>query len=163
MNLRRGLFRLWLVGSALFVLAVAFVSYGEIKTEFDAEFDAVARKQEAILEWDAELADWVYQRYYSDMPREQFYKKITSPKDLTDPELSTQLKAIFPPVPTPANEWTSDQLLALKLYRMLVPAPSPWPSVGGVAAIALGIPLAVLALGASLLWALSGFAAPQKE
>jgi hypothetical protein len=30
MNLRRGLFRLWLVGSALFVLAVAFVNYDEI-------------------------------------------------------------------------------------------------------------------------------------
>src|SRR5262245_2472553 len=31
MNLRRGLFRLWIVGSALWVLAVAFVSYGSIK------------------------------------------------------------------------------------------------------------------------------------
>jgi hypothetical protein len=30
MNLRRGLFRLWLVGSALFVVAVAFVNYDEI-------------------------------------------------------------------------------------------------------------------------------------
>jgi hypothetical protein len=33
-NLRRGLFRLWIVGSALFVLAVAFVGYGEIKKQF---------------------------------------------------------------------------------------------------------------------------------
>ena len=39
MNWRRGLFRLWIVGSALFVLAVAFVSYTEIK----ADFDVVAR------------------------------------------------------------------------------------------------------------------------
>jgi hypothetical protein len=36
MNWRRGLFRLWIVGSALFVIAVAFVSYGDIKKEFDA-------------------------------------------------------------------------------------------------------------------------------
>ena len=36
MNWRRGLFRLWLVGSALFVLAVAFVSYTSIKSDFDA-------------------------------------------------------------------------------------------------------------------------------
>jgi len=35
MNLRRGLFRLWIVGSALFVLAVPFVSYSEIKKQFD--------------------------------------------------------------------------------------------------------------------------------
>jgi hypothetical protein len=31
MNLRRGLFRLWTVGAALFVLAVAFVNYDEIE------------------------------------------------------------------------------------------------------------------------------------
>ena len=36
MNWRRGLFRLWIVGAALFVLAIAFISYGEIKRQFDA-------------------------------------------------------------------------------------------------------------------------------
>jgi hypothetical protein len=36
MNWRRGLFRLWIVGTALFVIAIAFVSYGEIKAQFDA-------------------------------------------------------------------------------------------------------------------------------
>jgi hypothetical protein len=35
MNLRRGLFRLWIVGSALWVLAVAFLSYPEIKQRFE--------------------------------------------------------------------------------------------------------------------------------
>src|SRR6516225_102755 len=32
MNWRRGLFRLWIVGSALFVIAVAFICYSEIKS-----------------------------------------------------------------------------------------------------------------------------------
>ena len=32
MNRRRGLFRLWIVGSALFVIAVAFICYSEIKS-----------------------------------------------------------------------------------------------------------------------------------
>jgi hypothetical protein len=36
MNWQRGLFRLWIVGAALFVLAIAFISYGEIKRQFDA-------------------------------------------------------------------------------------------------------------------------------
>lgn len=31
MNLRRGLFRLWIVGAALWVLAVAFINYDEIE------------------------------------------------------------------------------------------------------------------------------------
>ena len=35
MNLRRGLFRLWIVGSALFVIAVASISYGDINAEFE--------------------------------------------------------------------------------------------------------------------------------
>jgi hypothetical protein len=35
MNWRRGLFRLWLVGAALFVIVVAGISYSEIKTQFD--------------------------------------------------------------------------------------------------------------------------------
>jgi hypothetical protein len=40
MNLRRGLFRLWIVGSALFVLAYAsyrYSEYSEIKAEFDVQ------------------------------------------------------------------------------------------------------------------------------
>ena len=32
MNWRRGLFRLWIVGTALFVIAVAFICYSEIKS-----------------------------------------------------------------------------------------------------------------------------------
>jgi hypothetical protein len=36
--------------------------------------------------------------------------------------------------------------------------PDPWGTLGAWAGIAFGIPLAVLALGASLLWAMSGFA-----
>src|SRR5262249_26505285 len=36
MNWRRGLFRLWIVGTVLFVIAIAFISYGEIKRQFDA-------------------------------------------------------------------------------------------------------------------------------
>ena len=36
MNWRGGLFRLWIVGTALFVIAIAFISYGEITKQFDA-------------------------------------------------------------------------------------------------------------------------------
>jgi hypothetical protein len=40
--------------------------------------------------------------------------------------------------------------------------PIPWATLGTWAAIAIGIPLAVLALGSALLWALSGFAVARK-
>ena len=89
MNWRRGLFRLWIVGTVLFVLAVAFVSYSEIKEQFDAI--AIASKPEVTSSFIAEfrqqypeynnltddqLSDAVYKKFYSDMPREQFEKQV---------------------------------------------------------------------------------------
>jgi hypothetical protein len=35
LRVARGLFRLWIVGTALFVLVIALVSYSGIKAEFD--------------------------------------------------------------------------------------------------------------------------------
>jgi hypothetical protein len=81
----RGLFRVWIVGTALFVLAVAFVSYSEIKQQFDADAEP------KTLATSPDLADWVYRRFYSDMPREQFDKKITALKPITEPEVIAQL------------------------------------------------------------------------
>ena len=62
MNWRRGLFRLWIVGTALFAIAVAFISCSEIK----AEFDAAASKRQAAsdLATSPKLADWVHQQFY---------------------------------------------------------------------------------------------------
>src|SRR5262249_37679415 len=67
---------------------VVFVSYSDIK----AEFDAAASRPETVnssflLEFrrlhpeykslsDAQLADTVHKQFYSDMPREQFDKKL---------------------------------------------------------------------------------------
>jgi hypothetical protein len=61
--------------------------------------------------------------------RDQLYR---FPADATEEEIATALKS------------------TLK---------NPWARVGMVAWIAFGIPLAVLALGALLVWAFSGFAA----
>lgn len=130
MNLQRGLFRLWIVGAALWVLAVAFVSYGEIKKQFDA----VERKPYApssvapepntkVIEFEGQLHRF--------------------PADFTDQEIATALKSVS------KQPWMFDP-------------PNPWATLGSVVAFALGIPLAVLALGSALLWALSGFAAERK-
>jgi hypothetical protein len=132
MNWRRGLFRLWIVGSALFVLAVAFVSYSDIKEEFEA----VARKPYAsstlapnlntkIVEFEGRLHEF--------------------PADATDEEIATALNSEKP-----------------GMFDDLIPAPKPWKSVGMWAAIALSVPLVVLVLGSSLVWAFSGFAATRK-
>src|SRR5215475_12258190 len=54
MNWRRVLFRLWIVGTVLFVLAVAFVSYTEIKEQFDAAAAIAAERPNRPLT-DAEV------------------------------------------------------------------------------------------------------------
>jgi hypothetical protein len=151
-NWRRGLFRLWIVGSTLFVLAVAFVSYSSIKSEFDA----VAKKPD--LAADAKLADEVYRRFYSDMPREEFDKKSS------DPKVIARLEAIIAKIDTsrPLSQWTDDELVARATLPDTGPSPSPWATLGMWAAVGFGVPLVVLALGASLVWALSGFAARRK-
>jgi hypothetical protein len=89
---------------------------------------------------DAQLMDAFYKNFYSDLTREEFDKRMAA-KSAIDPENFAQLEKA---------------VADLK-------EPNPWASVGTAAAIAFGIPLAVLALGASLLWALSGFAAEQRS
>ena len=91
MNWRLGLFRLWIVGTVLFVIAIAFVSYTEIEEQFDAAAAIAAER-------------------------------------LTDAEVGNG-------------------------------GPAPWTILAMWASIAFGIPLAVLILGASLVWAFSGLAA----
>ena len=121
MNLRRGLFRLWLVGSALFVLAVAFVGYSEIKGQF--------------------------------VPK-TFEVKLTDGRtfEVQAPDMQTAT-AIIRKLP---QDFVPDKPL-----RSI--AVHPWAVVAAWATIAFGIPLAVLVLGASLLWALSGFAAEHRS
>ena len=52
--------------------------------------------------------------------------------------------------------WKSDPQCLIDLARE---PPNPWVTLGKWASIALGIPLVVLVLGSSLVWAFSGFAA----
>jgi hypothetical protein len=120
MNWRRGLFRLWIVGAALFVIAVAFVSYSEIKQHFDT-----ALKPTTTFEVQA--------------PDGRTF-------DIQAPDMETA-KAM---VRTLAEGFIIDK------------PPNPWATLGMWAAIAFGIPLVVLVLGASLVWAFSGFAAKRQ-
>ena len=146
MNLRRGLFRLWLVGSALFVLAVAFVSYAPIKKEFDdvTKTTRVLTDERAVglLCSDARGtadADYLVSDDHCWYAMSKFRRLYPEHKDVADNDLS-KLDPVL--------------RIATKI--------SPWKTVGPWASVAFGIPLAVLALGASLLWALSGFAAERK-
>lgn len=116
---------MWIVGSALFVLAVAFASYSDIKREFDRQ------------------------------PNKIFEVKLPDGRtfDVKAPDMQSAI-AIVKALPegfVQDKPELSDADVGL--------APNPWLSLGRVAAIAFGIPLVVLVLGSSLVWAFSGFAA----
>jgi hypothetical protein len=132
-NFRRGLFRLWIVGSALWVLAVAFLSYPVIKAQFETVESAATLKP-------------VSEKPVSEKPVSE---KPVSEKPVSDPEV---IKRLPPGTLTPVT----DPELIKRLEGKTTP--DHWATLGEWAAIALGVPLAALALGSSLLWALSGFA-----
>jgi hypothetical protein len=147
MNWRRGLFRLWIVGTVLFVIAIAFISYSEIKAQFDA-----ATGNAAV--WPGEIAVPVL---CADARGVADADYIIEANDNCWYAMSK-----FRPLYPEYND-LSDKELTRKLYsnRGITAASdllNPWATLGTWASIAVGIPLAVLALGASLVWALSGFA-----
>jgi len=125
MNWRRGLFRLWIVGTVLFVLAVAFFSYSEIKAQFDATL-----KPNTTFEVQA--------------PDGRTFE-VQAPDRQT---ATAMIKTMIETLPE-----------GFVLDKPLLFAPKPWATLGMWAGIAFGIPLVVLVLGASLVWAFSGFAA----
>jgi len=49
MNWRLGLFRLWIVGTALFVIAIAFISYAEIKSADGGQIPWATLEMRAII------------------------------------------------------------------------------------------------------------------
>jgi hypothetical protein len=155
MNWRRGLFRLWIVGTGLFVLAIAFVSYSEIKREFNA----VGLSQFLLLPQLCGDARGVAGKDYTTKAGQSPgpWDTYTKPNffDNCWYEMSK-----FRPLYPEYND-VSDNELRRKLYAdhgVEVQNPNPWATLGVWAGIAFGIPLVVLVLGASLVWAFSGFA-----
>jgi len=164
MNWRRGLFRLWIVGTALFVIAVAFINYSEIKKQFDAVAITNAINygaSEIVLPQLCGKARGVAGTDYSTQE-----DRDPGPWDTyAKPNyFSTCWYAMskFRPL-YPEYKDLSDEELSRKLYAEhgvpIRDLPNPWATLGTWASIAFGIPLVVLILGASLVWAFSGFAA----
>jgi len=160
MNWRRGLFRLWIVGSVLFVLAVAVISYGDIKEQFDRAANAAAWEAsefEIVAPQLCGQARGVAGVDYSTINPFDKDKK-PDPHETCWYKIS-KFRSLYPEY----NHLSENELTRTlyPLYGLDAPRepPTPWTTLGMWASIAVGIPLAVLVLGASLVWAFSGFAA----
>jgi hypothetical protein len=160
MDWRRGFFRLWVIGSALFVIAVAAINYSEIKAQFDAALPAGF-----VLDLPVPCGEASRGVEGTDFHRGVVFddqippaKRVTpaKPPNASDTcyyELA-KFRLLYP-------EYLSDKVLTSKLFaRHGVTLRDPWTTLLTVVQIAFGIPLIVLIFGAVLSWALSGFKKP---
>jgi hypothetical protein len=161
MNLRRGLIRVGLVASVLFILAVAALSFLEIKSQFDAValLEDLDRYETMLPVLCGEARgeagkDYTTKENQSPGPWDTYARQ--NPFD-TCWYTMTKYRPRYP-----ENRDLNDKDLARRLYaaagRPLTDLPDPWLTLLFWAGLALGIPLAVLTLGAALAWAFAGFA-----
>jgi len=146
LNVRRGLFRLWLVLSCLWAILITAFSFVPVQEEFAK---AASRRELGAASWvpdepiDCAMARGIeYRRegslcWYS-LPT--FRKLYPEYAGLPEKDLSEKLYA--------------KAGLPLKPIR-------PWPMLWEKVALATGPPVGILVLGWAFLWALSGFAHPE--
>jgi hypothetical protein len=113
----------------LFVMALAAIAYDDIKTAI-AYGDIKREFDAAQNEFDAAASKPEAQQPIGG----DWATPVTRPRPVRDPHLIARLNT-------------------------MVDADRAWANIENLAGIAFGVPLAVLALGASLVWAFSGFSA----
>jgi hypothetical protein len=147
LNVRKGLFRLWIVCSVLFVAVVCLMSYSSIRDEFrfaNTDYDAIDKELGgySLLPTDCTKARGVQDSDYSVTDNLCWYR-------------TADFRRLYP-----EYKDLNDKALSEKLYEKAgqpLKQFHPWASVAKTAGVAFGVPLIVLLLGWSLIWALSGF------
>jgi hypothetical protein len=153
MNLRRGFFRLWLLFSALFVIATAVVFFSDVKSEFEkaasiAAFNKMAWGDSLLLpvECSADLRgrkgeDYEFLNGYGG--KNTCWYKVE------------KFRGLYPEY----KDLTDDQVLDRTYEKLGIPLthPSPWTLVLKTLSIAVGVPLIVLAVGSAIGWSFAGF------
>jgi hypothetical protein len=142
LNVRRGLFRLWLICSVAWVATFSYIGYQEFRAVRDAWH---APSWEVLLPTDCSVARGVQG---TDFENHEGHCWYSMPK----------FRTFFP-----EYRDLSDDDLANKLYTRLGVLPvdrSGFKELRQAGLIAVGVPLVVLVLGWALIWAISGFRGP---
>jgi hypothetical protein len=144
LNVRRGLFRLWVLFAVLFIIVTGMLSYREVHQEFF--WHDPPKEWRPLLPVDcaqargAEGPDYSKSEDLCWYETAKFQALYPEYRDLDERELS---KRVYEKAGRPLKEMR------------------PWRLMSERAGIALGVPLAVLILGWALLWAFSGFRGAQ--
>jgi len=146
MNIRRGLFRLWIIFACLFVIAVGVASSYPIRREFEKAGEAKAIltriEREGILIVPC-------------------FHRGKRPFDVLQPNGRCgydipKFRAQHPEYRDLDEDRLLDRLCDEAGINMKMPF-TPWTKVMEAGAIAVGVPVAVLILGWASLWAYAGF------
>jgi hypothetical protein len=160
LNWRQGFFRFWVIGSVLFVIAVAAISYSDVKTHFESAASMKGWENvEGFVPVICGNARGVFGTDYT----AKFDDLL--PSGLRPGATCWYAMSKFRPL-HPEYSDLSDEELTSKLFKEVgIPlnSPHPWTTLLNWIGIAFGIPLIVLILGTALAWALSGFRARQTK
>jgi len=155
MTWRVALFRLWVLCAAMFVVAVASLSYGQLRQEFDA-ISAQNRSQEVgvvLPQLCANARGVAGLDYSTQRGREPGRWDVY--KDVKPSNTCWYSKSRFRRL-YPEFDKLSDTQLVRMLYSVahepIGDLPDLWKSLGYAASVAFGIPLIVLLAGGLLFW-----------
>jgi hypothetical protein len=152
MNFRQGFFRIWVVGSILFIGAVGVFSYDKVSGEFNrASLDF---SNQGILLVPVLCRDARGKVNVDYSPPEGPWTDYTASAGICWYQIDV-LRRFYPEYKDLSQDVVSDRLY--KKAGMVLDPARPWGTLGWVLLIALGIPAFVLLLGMALGWALSGF------
>lgn len=155
MNIKRGMFRLWIVISAFFVVGVALVAQSNIKDAFEraAEPD-IAESLVTVMCGDTRGTMGVDYSFYKGMPGPG------DPRGEVNPFATCWMPIAKYRILYPEKAGLTNNQIIADEYDKEVRAKkfNPWENVWLWLAIALAPPFVVLIVGSSLVWAFSGFA-----
>ncbi|MGO8468353.1 hypothetical protein AB9F45_27720 [Rhizobium leguminosarum] len=153
MNIKRGLFRLWLVLSIIYMAAAYFITWPGIRAEFEkAEFKAATAGDPILVPTLCANARGTEK----DFSREKFPTE-QNPFDTCWYEMP-KFRALYPEYKDLSDDALSDKLYTkMSLPFKHEPEPRPWEYLGNISAFAFGIPMLCLAIGSAFVWAFSGF------
>jgi hypothetical protein len=157
MNLKRGLIRCWILFTASCILLTAFFTFKDIRREFEkaalerriavtsitlipvAKADARGARDDCKVDYPWNRFNDLIPCWY-ELPK--FRELFPEYRDLAENDLVEKTYARAGVQRTPSPGWPA----------------RPWQMLLEATAFALGVPLGVLLAGASLYWAIAGFA-----
>jgi hypothetical protein len=154
MNIKRGLFRIWVVLSILYIIVLTLFAIDYASREFEQQ---------------AEVNNILTGKISKGMPVDctkakefpQWWAQFPHADDGLCWASLPEARKIHPELTDPSDLAFAETLYAGANKHLWVP--TPWWTVASFVGWAIGLPLAVLAIGSAIYWALAGFARPKPE